>query len=83
MAEKTAGYWQGWKNEPTRIVAWAAAVLQAVVAFGLLDLTRDQIELVLTIIGLTVAGGEVTRTKVTPTRKVAGEHRDPEIQRGL
>lgn len=65
-----SGFWQGWKNEPARLFALVAAVLQLVVSFGFLDLTRDQIEMVLGLVALTIGAGEMTRRNAYPAHKV-------------
>lgn len=70
MTTPRSSFWQGWKNEPARLFALAAAALQLVVSFGFLDLTRDQIELVLGLVALTLGAGEMTRKNAYPKHKV-------------
>lgn len=65
--------WQGWKNEPARIISWVLAIVEAIIAFGIMDLTEEQIGAMVTIIALTVGAGEGTRAKVSPADKVEEE----------
>lgn len=70
MTTPRSGFWQGWKNEPARVVAFIAVVLQLIVSFGFLDISREQIDLLLFIIAMTLGAGEVTRKNVYPAHKV-------------
>lgn len=58
------------KNEPALVTTTVAALLGLLAAFGL-DLSAEQTSAITTI--ATLAAGILTRTQVTPTRKVGAE----------
>jgi uncharacterized membrane protein len=61
-----------WSKSPARIVAFVAAVLVLLVAFGV-QITTGQSEAILGAVGalITLLGGEITRSQVTSPNTVA------------